>query len=247
MQSAARSYFQTQVTTTTQGDLLIMLFDGALKFLSQAREKLLEKNYAQKGILISKALDILTELQATLNPEKGGKLAERLRMLYLYCSTRLLRANMSLDVDALDETVRILTGLREAFAEANSRVTTRAVEATSAQDMAPRIVPTSPAMGHGAALGNLGVAAYAKAGVASETPQSAVPAASPAQAAGPSSRQPASDGPSLEDIQEAIRNVPPAPPVVTVQETDPAPVAVQPRPITPVRRAMAAYSSGTTR
>lgn len=147
MQSAARSYFQTQVTTTTQGDLLIMLFDAALKFLRQAKEKIEEKDYAKKGILISKALDILSELQGSLNAQKGGELADRLQKLYFFCSARLLAANLKMDVAKIDEVVHILTGLREAFFEANGKVASKTVP-TSATQSAGRIpVAAAPAPG----------------------------------------------------------------------------------------------------
>jgi len=131
MQSAARTYFQTQVTTTTQGDLLIMLFDGAIKFLIQAKEKIAEKNFAQKGILISRALDILSELQGSLNAQKGGDLADRLQKLYFFCSARLLMANLKMDVSKIDEVLNILHGLRDAFHEANGKVTSKAVPTTA--------------------------------------------------------------------------------------------------------------------
>ena len=120
MQKAAQAYLQTQVTTTTQGDLLIMLFDGALKFISQAKERMAAKDYAEKGILISKALDVLSELQGSLNPSKGGAVAENLRKLYLLCSTKLLAANMNMDQNMLEEVARILTGVRDAFAQINT-------------------------------------------------------------------------------------------------------------------------------
>ena len=55
---ATQAYMQTNVGTADQGRLLLMLYDGALKFLQQAREKMLEKDYAAKGILISKVIDI---------------------------------------------------------------------------------------------------------------------------------------------------------------------------------------------
>jgi flagellar protein FliS len=137
MQSAVKNYIQTQVSTTTQGDLVIMLFDAALKFLARAKEKIAEKNYAQKGLLISKALDILSELQGSLNVKKGGDLAERLQKLYFFCSSRLLMANLKMDVEKIDEVVGILNGLREAFSEANAMVTTKSVPSTATQ--APRI------------------------------------------------------------------------------------------------------------
>lgn len=134
MQKAAQAYFQTQVTTNTQGDILIMLFDGALKFLVQARERIQAKDFAKKGILISKALDVLAELQSSLNPQKGGDLAENLRKIYLICQTKLLTANMRMDVRPLDEVVNILTGIRDAFAQINT----------------PDLSPTSPPPGQGA-------------------------------------------------------------------------------------------------
>jgi flagellar protein FliS len=143
MQSAARSYFQTQVTTTTQGDLVVMLFDAALKFLHQAKEKMLEKNYAQKGVLISRALDILTELQGSLNVKKGGDLADRLLKLYFYCSATLLTANLKMDTTKVDEVVHILDGLRDAFSQANEQVTTKAVP-VSATQTAPRALANTP-------------------------------------------------------------------------------------------------------
>jgi len=128
MQKAANAYLQTQITTTTQGDLLIMLFDGAIKFLNRAKESIDAKDYAQKGILISKALDILAELQGSLNAQKGGDVAENLKKIYLLCSSKLLMANLKMDKNLVDEVIRILSGIRDAFAQINT----------------PEFVPASP-------------------------------------------------------------------------------------------------------
>ncbi len=117
MNKAAQAYFQTKVSTTDQGQLLLLLYDGALKFLQQAREKMLEKDYAAKGILISKVIDIINELTNTLNLEKGGTLAENLNNLYFLCTTRLLQANLKMNVEQLDSVSDILSGLRSAYAE----------------------------------------------------------------------------------------------------------------------------------
>ncbi len=117
MNKAAQAYFQTKVNTTDQGQLLLLLYDGALRFLQQAREKMLAKDYAGKGILISKVIDILNELTNTLNLEKGGTLAENLNNLYFLCTTRLLQANLKMNVEQLDNVVSILSGLRSAYAE----------------------------------------------------------------------------------------------------------------------------------
>ncbi|HBR07168.1 MAG TPA: flagellar export chaperone FliS [Desulfovibrio sp.] len=117
MRTGARAYLATQVTTTTQGDLLLMLYDAAIKFLKQAKVKIVERNYAQKGILISRALDIVSELAESLNKDKGGDLARNLHNLYFYCSARLAKANLKMDTALVDEVIGILNGLRSAFAQ----------------------------------------------------------------------------------------------------------------------------------
>lgn len=120
MHKATHAYMQTQVTTTTQGDLLIMIFDAGLKYLKQAKEEMAAKNYAKKGILISKALDVLAELQSSLNAQKGGELAENLQKLYLLCSTKLLMANLHMNQELVDQVINIMSGVRDAFAQINT-------------------------------------------------------------------------------------------------------------------------------
>lgn len=138
MLKAAKAYFETQITTTTQGDLLIMLFDGAIKYLNQAKGRIEERDYAQKGILISRAMDVISELDESLNPEKGGDLAMNLHQLYFYCNTRLLRANLEMNTKLIDEVVRILDALRDAFARAkNNPAPQTAGAAPQAQQAAP--------------------------------------------------------------------------------------------------------------
>lgn len=117
MNKAASAYFQTKVSTTDQGQLLIMLYDGALRYLSQARDKILAKDYAAKGVLISKVIDIINELSSSLNMEKGGSLATNLNNLYVLCTARLLQANLKMNVEYLDSVTEILSGLRSAYAQ----------------------------------------------------------------------------------------------------------------------------------
>lgn len=117
MNKAANAYFQTKVSTTDQGQLLIMLYDGALRYLAQARDKILAKDYAGKGVLISKVIDIINELSSSLNLEKGGSLATNLNNLYILCTARLLQANLKMNVESLDSVTQILSGLRSAYAQ----------------------------------------------------------------------------------------------------------------------------------
>ena len=117
MHKAANAYMQTQVTTTTPGHLVVMLYDGAITFLEQAKGEIEAKNFAKKGILISQALDIIAELDGSLNADKGGEIARNLHKLYVYCSTRLLQANLKMDIGMVDEVIGILSSFRSAFSE----------------------------------------------------------------------------------------------------------------------------------
>ncbi len=118
MHKAANAYMQTHVTTTTPGHLVVMLYDGAITFLEQAKEEIRPaKNFAKKGSRISQALDIIAELDGSLNNDKGGELAQNLHRLYVYCNTRLLRANLKMDTAIIDEVIGILSAFRSAFAE----------------------------------------------------------------------------------------------------------------------------------
>ncbi|GAU07575.1 flagellar export chaperone FliS [Desulfoplanes formicivorans] len=115
--NAAQAYLKTQVTTTSQEELVIMLYDAAIKFLNRAKIKIKERDMAQKGILISKALDIIAELDGSLNVKQGGELAKNLHTMYFYCNTRLLKANIELNTEIIDEVIHILSQFRSAFAE----------------------------------------------------------------------------------------------------------------------------------
>lgn len=167
MLKAAQAYLHTQVNTTSQAQLLLMLYDGGIKFLKQAKIKIEEKNFAEKGILISKALDIIAELDGSLNPEKGGDLATNLHHLYFYCNTRLLQANLKMDTTLIDEVINILLSLRDAFAQISGE--------------APAQQSAAPANNNGARAKAFGQAA----GVSLQTSQSPKPAPSQTQQQAP--------------------------------------------------------------
>ena len=141
MNKAAQAYFKTGVNTTDQGNLLLMLYDGALRYLQQARDKMIAKDYAAKGILISRVIDIVNELSGSLNMEKGGSLAVNLNNLYILCTARLLQANLKMNVESLDSVVGILSGLRSAYAQ----IVNTPEAKTAAQQIASRMQPAATA------------------------------------------------------------------------------------------------------
>lgn len=117
MANPARAYLATQIETTTQGELLIMLYEAAIKFLKRARVEIENKDYAKKGIYISKAMAIIHELAESLNKEKGGDITPKLASLYQFCSSQLVKANIRMDTKMIDEVIRILDGLRSAYVQ----------------------------------------------------------------------------------------------------------------------------------
>lgn len=107
-------YQEAQVKTADQGRLILMMYDGAIIFLQQAKDLLRKKEYLEKGTKISKAQDILFELMAALNMD-AGSIAENLKALYVYMIKRLFDANMKKDISAIDESLKIMCELREAW------------------------------------------------------------------------------------------------------------------------------------
>ena len=185
MNKAAQTYFQTGVNTTDQGNLLIMLYDGALRYLQQARDKMIAKDYAAKGILISRVIDIVNELSGSLNMEKGGSLAVNLNNLYILCTARLLQANLKMNVESLDSVVGILSGLRSAYAQILDTPEAKKASQQIAQRMQPaaqatrRAQPVMPPMQNGAPVSRAAArAAYGRM----QTPAGGAPVATPAPA-----------------------------------------------------------------
>ncbi|MGE4192568.1 MAG: flagellar export chaperone FliS [Pseudodesulfovibrio sp.] len=117
MANPAKAYLATQVETTTQGELLLMLYEAAIKFLKRAQREIDNRDYAKKGIYISKAMAIVHELSESLNKEKGGDITPKLSQLYLFCTSQLVKANIRMDNKMIDDVIRILDGLRSAYAQ----------------------------------------------------------------------------------------------------------------------------------
>lgn len=118
MLNATQSYRQAQVNTVGRADITLMLFDGLLRFLDLAAEKMEEKKVQEKGNYISRALDIINELDSTLNMEKGGEVSKGLHQLYLLTNKNLLMANLKNDMDILKSARNNMQVVRDAFFEA---------------------------------------------------------------------------------------------------------------------------------
>jgi len=120
-QLAQQQYVTTQVGTADRLQLVIMLYDGAISFLGQAKEKMATRDAAGKGLLIGRALDIIAELNASLNFQAGQELAANLFHLYNFMTGHLTKATLNWDSAALDEVLGMLLQLREAWVEVAQR------------------------------------------------------------------------------------------------------------------------------
>ncbi len=116
-----QSYRQVTTTTASPGQLVVMLYDGAIKFLERSLtgfdfEDPLEFNATISNNLL-RAQNILTELNSSLDMQNGGEIATTLRALYDYMDRRLTESNRGKTREGIEETVRHLTVLRDAWRE----------------------------------------------------------------------------------------------------------------------------------
>jgi len=118
MRTSLNPYQNTQVTTASPEQILIMLYDGAIKFTLLAKERMQQKDLAGKGVYIGKALAIVTELLVTLNLEVGGEIAANLEQLYIYLIGEYGSANLNNDQVPLENAHKILVTLRDTWREA---------------------------------------------------------------------------------------------------------------------------------
>ena len=112
----AQHYLRTKVLTATPEQLQLMLYDGALRFGQQARAALDNKRYEESYTLIVRVQKIVLELMSTLKHEVAPDLCAKLASLYNFVYRRLVDANVTHEVKALDEALEIRQYQRETWA-----------------------------------------------------------------------------------------------------------------------------------
>lgn len=118
MNQYVNQYKQTAVTTASKEQILIMLYDGAIKFLNKAKLAFEKNDIQEIHNNISGAQRIITEFQSTLDMEHGGKFAQEMFSLYEYLNNRLFTANIKKRIDYVDEVLKHLVELRDTWKEA---------------------------------------------------------------------------------------------------------------------------------
>ena len=101
-------YRRNEVSTSSQGKLILMMYEGAINFVKMIKKSIEENNTAQKGVYIRKAHDIINELSCSLDVKKGGEVAAKLENLYQFMIKQLIIVNIKSDMNALISILNIL-------------------------------------------------------------------------------------------------------------------------------------------
>lgn len=116
--SATQAYKESSVLTAPPERLVVMLYDGTLRFLARAAAALREgRPPGAVGEPLKRADAILDELLSTLDHERGGEIAAALQPIYVFCRRRLVEAQIEADADKVDEVAGLVRELRDSWAQ----------------------------------------------------------------------------------------------------------------------------------
>ncbi|MFW6295192.1 MAG: flagellar export chaperone FliS [Halanaerobium sp.] len=114
-QTAYREYKQIQVKTANREKLLIMLYQGCIKFLKFSKKSIEENNIEAANNYILRSQDIIRELMNTLDREKGGEIADNLYNLYDFMYRELIIANIKKDAEKIEMVEEMMSELLESW------------------------------------------------------------------------------------------------------------------------------------
>lgn len=121
---AYNAYKKASVKTASQAELVVLLYEGAVKKLTSASSKftpdgkLPVANIESFSADVLRAQEIITELQVSLDMEKGGEIARNLMSLYLFFNDQLRSANIAKNKDKIDSVLNMMSQLTESWKQA---------------------------------------------------------------------------------------------------------------------------------
>lgn len=118
MKNAFQKYKTTSIQSASREKLLLMMYEGAIKFTKLAIQAAEEKKIADRGINIGRTYDIIMELNNTLDHKVGGDISKNLEQLYMFMTDQLTKANISGNPDPLREVLKLLETLYDGWAKA---------------------------------------------------------------------------------------------------------------------------------
>lgn len=118
MKAGYQKYKNTSIQSASKEKLLLMLYEGAIRFMKLARKACDENDIAERGLNIGKAYDIILELNNTLDHNVGGEISANLEQLYMFITDQLTQANITGEGKYLDDAIRVTTTLHAGWKEA---------------------------------------------------------------------------------------------------------------------------------
>ena len=126
-----RQYLDNKIRNASPSELITMLYDGALNFLAQMKQAILEEDHNVRDDAFGRVQAILQELQHSINYEEGGDIAKSLASLYSFMLKHLFESNIKSDASGVEAIKEMIMELRSAWQEA----------ATGPENAAGMIVP----------------------------------------------------------------------------------------------------------
>jgi len=124
-----QAYQKVQVMTADGVRLVVMLYEGVIKFNGLAVESIKERDIEKRTYYINRSAAIISDLYNSLDMERGGEVAANLRDLYLYSMTRLTEANMKNSPAVIKEVTALFVEIKSGWDEiARSGVPGRAAD-----------------------------------------------------------------------------------------------------------------------
>lgn len=111
----AQEYQKQIVNGASPMQLVVILYDGALRFMEQGRHAMARCDLERQNYCLQKAQRIVVELMGALDLEKGGDIARNLFRLYGYVLNELVRANVEDEVESVDRSIRVFSELRDSW------------------------------------------------------------------------------------------------------------------------------------
>ena len=118
MKNAYQKYKTTSIQSASKEKLLLLMYEGAIKFIKLAIQAAEEKKIAERGVNIGRAYDIILELNNTLDHKVGGEISKNLEQLYMFITEQLTKANLTGDPQYLRTSLKIIETLYDGWVKA---------------------------------------------------------------------------------------------------------------------------------
>lgn len=122
MKAAYQKYKNQSIQTASREKILLMLYEGAIRFMKLASQACDNKDIAGRGLNIGKAFDIVMELNNTLDHKVGGDISKNLEQLYMYITDQLTQANIKADKAHLENAIKVMETLYVGWQEAIEKI-----------------------------------------------------------------------------------------------------------------------------